>query len=214
MRRPMPDRGDQHERQHAQADGRQFPVGLQHHEQQPDHRERLPHPVGQHVRGRQLDLFDVVHDGRHQAAGGVRFEERRILAQDAVEHLLAQVGDGRESDVINEVIAEIIADALDEEDAQQPARHHGPDVVDEAWDQVLEIELFADARGWSAGGWERRGRRAAGRNRKPDRSAAPSPRAPRRRRPSGSPTAAADPSRAGPGAGCGGVPSCAHLQLP
>ena len=44
--------------------------------------------------------------------GGVRFEELRALPDDLVENRVAQVRDGRESDVIHQVIAEVIADPL------------------------------------------------------------------------------------------------------
>ncbi len=70
--------GGQHdERQHGEADERQLPIVAEHHEQQTDGAENLAQQIRQDLRGGHLDLVDVVHDGRHQLAGGVRFEELR-----------------------------------------------------------------------------------------------------------------------------------------
>ena len=44
--------------------------------------------------------------------------------------VLRRFGDRGESDVVDQVVAEIIADALEEEDAEQRDGDHGPDVVD------------------------------------------------------------------------------------
>ena len=51
-------RRHQHERQQREADQGEPPVLLDHHAQQEDHGEDLAHPIGQHVRGGHLDLFD------------------------------------------------------------------------------------------------------------------------------------------------------------
>ena len=82
----------QHEREHSEAHEAQFPVVVQEHEQQPQDYEGLPQQVGQNVRGGYLNFFDVVHDGRHQFSSGIRFEELRALANDLLEHAVAQVG--------------------------------------------------------------------------------------------------------------------------
>ena len=85
------------------------------HEEQEDGGEELAQQVGQDLRGGHLHFVDVVHDGRHQLAGGVRFEELRALLQDLVEDGVAQVGDAGEAGVADQVVAEVIADALEEE---------------------------------------------------------------------------------------------------
>ena len=59
-----------------------------HDEQQAERGERLAEQVGQDVGDGHLDLFDVVHDRRHQAAGGVGFEELGALLQHLVEDRL------------------------------------------------------------------------------------------------------------------------------
>src|SRR5260370_4099516 len=105
----------QDEWQYSETEERQPPVVLHNDPQQADHGERLTQPVSQNVRGRDLDLFDVVHDGGHQPARGGGLVELRVLPEDAVEDRLAEVGDGGEADVIDQVIAEVIADALDRE---------------------------------------------------------------------------------------------------
>ena len=89
------------------------------HEQQKDRREQLAQEIGQNLRGRHLDLIDVVHDGRHQLAGGVGLEELRALLEDLFEDGVAQVGDAGEAGVADQVVAEVIADAFDEECQQQ-----------------------------------------------------------------------------------------------
>ncbi len=101
--------GHQDKGQHGEADEGEPPVLLNDDAQQEEHGERLAQPIGQHVRSGHLDFFDIVHDGRHYAAGGVGFEEVRVLPQHAIEHRLAQVGDGGESDVVDEIVAEVVA---------------------------------------------------------------------------------------------------------
>ena len=123
-------RGHQHERQQREADQSQPPVLLDHHAQQEDHGESLAHPIRQHMRGSHLDLFDVVHDGRHHAAGGVGFEEMGVLPQHLVEYGLAQIGDRRDADIVDEIVAEIIARPFDDERGDDGDGHHGPDVMD------------------------------------------------------------------------------------
>ena len=130
MRRPMRVVGMIDEGQHRQADQRQLPILAQ------DHRRtgrapmnNLPQEIRQDVRSGQLDLVDVVHDRRHQLAGGVRFEKLRALLQDFVEDRVAQVGDGGETGVVDQVVAEVIAEPLDQEDRQDGEGDHGPDVV-------------------------------------------------------------------------------------
>ena len=53
-----------------------------------------------------------LHDGRHQLSGGLHFEELRVLAQHLVEHVLAQVGDGGDADVVDQVVAEVVGESL------------------------------------------------------------------------------------------------------
>src|SRR6266436_9097481 len=101
--------GNDHEGQHCEADDGQPPVLLDDHPKQEDHRKRLAHPVCQYVRRGYLDLFEIDHDGRHQAPGGIGFEEMRILTQHAIENFLAEIGDGGESDVVHHVVAKIVA---------------------------------------------------------------------------------------------------------
>ena len=48
----------------------------------------------------------------------LRFEELRALLQHLVEDRVAQVGDGGEAGVVDQVVAEVIADALDQEHRQ------------------------------------------------------------------------------------------------
>ena len=83
------------------------------------------------MRSRDLNLFDVVHDGRHQWP--VEFDSKNCasLADARFSNtLLTKVGDGGNSDVVHEVVAEVVTDALDSEGAQDGEGDHGPDVVD------------------------------------------------------------------------------------
>ena len=91
---------------------------MKNHEQQPQYYEGLPQQVGQNIRDCDLDFFDVVHDRGHQPAGGVRFEELRALPDHLIEYGVAQVGDRGAAYVIHQVIGQVVADSLGEEDCQ------------------------------------------------------------------------------------------------
>ena len=58
------------------------------------------------------------------------FEELGVLAEDAIENALAQIGNGGETNEIDKIIAEIIANTFDAEDEDDAEGNHGPDVVD------------------------------------------------------------------------------------
>ncbi len=90
-----------------------------------------------------MNFFDVVHDGRHDAAGGVRLEELGVLAEDFVEDGLAHVGDGGDSDVVYEIVAAIVGQAFDEEDGEDGDGDHGPDVADGGGHDLAEVERVA-----------------------------------------------------------------------
>ena len=47
-------------------------------------------------------------------------------------------------DVIDQIIAEVIAHALDQEHAENRDRHHGPDVVNRCRNQIVEIHLVVE----------------------------------------------------------------------
>ena len=129
--------------QHGEADEGQPPVHLQHHAEQEDRGEGLPQPVRQNVRRRHLDLFNVVHDGRHETSRRGGFKKLRILAQDAIENALAQVRYRGEADVVDQVVSKVIADALEDISAQDPGRDHGPNVVYGRRDKLIQIDDVA-----------------------------------------------------------------------
>ncbi len=130
-------RGNNHEGQHCETDDGEPPVLLDDNPEQEDHRKRLPHPVRQYVRRGYLDLFEIYHDGRHQAPGGIGFEEMRILAQHAIENFLAEIGDGGESNVVHHVVAKIVAKPFHQKYSQNRDRDHSPHVVNGCGDEVL-----------------------------------------------------------------------------
>ena len=133
--------GGQHdEGQHEEADEGQLRVLADDHEEQGDRHEDLAQEIGQDVRGGQLHLVDVVHDGRHELAGGVGFEELGALFQDLFEDGVAQVGDGREADIVDEVIAEVVAEPLGEEDGDDGEGHQAGHVVDGDGNDLVEVD--------------------------------------------------------------------------
>ena len=81
----------QHDRQHRDTHQRKPPIVLQQDVYQADDDEGLPQPVGQHAGRGHLNLLDVAHHGRHDPAGGLRFEKLGVLAQHFIEDRLADV---------------------------------------------------------------------------------------------------------------------------
>ena len=148
------------------------------------------------MRDSHLDFLDIVHDRRHQPAGGVRFEELRALPDDFVEDRVAQVGDRRASHVIHQVIRQVIADSLGEEYGQYGEGHHGPDaaVVHRAGHDLAEIDRVVEDRVLEQQYWRVDGSRIEHAVEDRDRSAARSCRARRLRKPSGAPIAAGRPN--------------------
>ncbi len=98
------------------------------------------------MRDGDLDFFDVIHDGRHQAAGRVRLEELRALLDDFIEDGVTQVSDGGEADIVDEVIREVVANTFDEEYGEDGERHHGPDVVDPARNELVQVQRAVENR--------------------------------------------------------------------
>ena len=128
---PSQSRGrNQDEGQHGEAYQTELPVVVEQHEEQSDDDECLTQKVGQDVRGRDLNLFDVVHDGRHQLAGRMRFEELGALAHDFLEHAVTQVRHRGNADVVHQIVAEVVADSLHQEDRRDPDRDHRKYVMD------------------------------------------------------------------------------------
>ncbi len=70
----------------------------------------------------------------------------RVLSQHTVEHFLTKVGDGGESDVVHKIIAEVIAQAFDEKDAEDGDSHHSPNVVDGSGNELLQINFVVEKR--------------------------------------------------------------------
>ena len=63
-----------------------------------------------------------------------------VLVDDAVENGLAEIGDGGEADVVDEIVAEIIADAAQEKDGEDRGGDHAVDAGDVRRHQVVEID--------------------------------------------------------------------------
>ena len=175
--------GQHHGGHHHQADQRQPRIVAEEHVQQKDRGKELAQQVGQNLRSGHLDLIDVVHDGRHQLAGGVSLEELRALLQDLIEDRVAQSGDAGESGVTDQVVAQVIAEPLDEEGQQQRRGDHGPGAAAE-WNEAVQIELVAEEGMGQQRDSARRERWGRGRDRRPAESAAAPCPAPRRRAPS------------------------------
>ena len=136
-----PHGGQHHGGQHDQAHQGQPPVVTQQNEEQENGGKELAQQVGQNLGSGHLHLIDIVHDGRHQLAGGMRFKEFGALFEHLVEHRVAQIGDRREAGVADQVVAQIIANAFDEEGGEDGDRDHGPDGAAMQRDQVVQIEL-------------------------------------------------------------------------
>jgi hypothetical protein len=148
----------------------EFPVGLEEDVDAGERGEALAKPVGEHLGDGELDLFDVAHGGGHQRAGGVLLEEFVFFADQFVEGALAEVGDGGEADEVDEEVAEVIRDALGEEDEEDGDGDEGPDVVDRQRDELIEVESDAGPFGdgeqdTGLGGFGLRTRSKIGRNR-------------------------------------------------
>ena len=91
----------------------------------------LAQKIGEDVREGDLDFFEVVHDRGHDASGRVVLEKVGVLMDDAVEHGLAEVGDSGEADVVDQIVAEIIADAAQEKYHEDGSGDHAVDNGDD-----------------------------------------------------------------------------------
>src|ERR1017187_1024024 len=118
--------GQHHGGQYDEADRGQAPIDAEDAVQQENRDKKLAQEVGQYLRGGHLDFIDIVHDGRHQLAGGVRFEELGALFEHLIEDGVAQFGDAGKSRVADQVVAEIVANALDQERQQERGCDHSP----------------------------------------------------------------------------------------
>jgi len=115
-------RRQHHERQHRQAYDRQFPVVAHHYQGQGDCTENLTQKIGEHLRHGQLHLVDVIHDRRHELAGGMGFKKFRALLQDFVEDRVPKIRDRGESGMTDQIVSQVVADALGQEDGHDGNR--------------------------------------------------------------------------------------------
>ena len=139
-------RRQDHERQDDEAEQREPPILADDDQGQHNSGEELAEQVGEDVGDGDLHLIDIVHDRRHQPAGGLRLEEFGALLLHLVEDGVAEVRDRGEADVVDEVVPEIIADALDQEDAEQRDGDHGPDIVDGGGDEAVQVDAMVEDR--------------------------------------------------------------------
>ena len=102
--------------------------------------EELLQELGQHLRSCELNLVDVVDDGRNQGPRRVLLEEGHRAAQHRAVKLVAQVGDDPEARVVDQVRPGIKADALDDRGRHQGNGHHGPGIGKVLRDEVLQID--------------------------------------------------------------------------
>ena len=70
----------------------------------------------------------------------------RVLPQHALEHPLPQIGDRGQADIVDQVVAEVIADALEGEYAEDADGHHGPDIVDRRGHQRVQVDRVIENR--------------------------------------------------------------------
>ena len=63
-----------------------------------------------------------------------------VLPQHFIENGLPQIGYGRDADIVDEIVPEIIAHALNDERGDDGHGHHGPDVVNGGGQKILQID--------------------------------------------------------------------------
>jgi hypothetical protein len=107
FRRRDDDRGEEENEDPSQA-------SAQHHDEGggENQGEGLLQKFGKHAGESELDALDIVDDGREQSAGSVLLKESRRAPEDGAVHVVAQVGDGAEARVADQIGARVVEHAL------------------------------------------------------------------------------------------------------
>ncbi len=112
-----------HQRPHDERDERETHVEPQQKADRGDDGERGAHRDDHRVGGRLADLLGVVGEARQQRGGGAAIEVTDRQVQDVPEHLASQLAHDAAADVAHEVGLGEIAQAPQDEQADQRERH-------------------------------------------------------------------------------------------
>ena len=131
---------DDHQRQKHDGDEREFPVDQQQNGGKTGEGKDLPEEVGQPFGECTAEALDVVDHGGHQAAGGVFLKESDGLLDQLFVDLVAEVGDGAQTDALDDDSAKKLRESFDEEEHDQGNGEDGPGVVNARREKIIEID--------------------------------------------------------------------------
>src|SRR5947208_10913943 len=132
--------GKHDERQNEANSERHFPIDVEHHGEENDQGETFLKEVGQIFGKRDASLLDIVDDGGQDAPGGMMLKESDGLANDFGIDLIAQIGDGRMTRVLNFRDTEIFGNAFGDEKHDEGEAKNRPDVVKARGEEFVEID--------------------------------------------------------------------------
>ncbi len=116
-----------------------------HHRRDEDQAEELLQKLGQHLRSRELNLVDIVDDGRDQLPRRVLLEEGHRAAKHRAVEFVAQIGDHPEARQIDQVGPGIKADTFDDRGRHQRNGDDGPGILEVLGDEALQINRVLGA---------------------------------------------------------------------
>ena len=90
-----------------------------------------------------LHTLHVIDEGGEDGAGGVLVEEAGGAAQDGFVEVIAEVGNAAVAGVVDQVGAQVVADALENGGADESDGNDGPGIVEVRRDDGEEIKLVA-----------------------------------------------------------------------
>ena len=129
---------------HQQHPGKLSAQG-HHHRRDKDQGKKLLQEFSQHLRSCELNLVDVVDDGRNQCARRVLLEEGGRAAKHRSVQFIAQIGDHPEARQVHQVGPRIKADALEYRGCYQRNGHHGPGILEVLREEALQINRVLGA---------------------------------------------------------------------
>ena len=98
--------------------------------------EELGHPIGESA----AHLFDIADHGRHHAAHRILLEEANRLLHHLAVHLIPQIGDAGEADILDQRAAEIFCETFHQEQKNHGDGKHRPDVVNARRNERIQVD--------------------------------------------------------------------------
>src|SRR5439155_22148088 len=105
--------------------------------------KQLLQELGQYVGHGELHSFDVIDDGRNQAASGVLLIKSGRATQDGIVKIITQIGDHAEAGVVDQISSRIIQDSFENGGSNQGEGDDCPRILEVRRHELLQVNCVA-----------------------------------------------------------------------